>query len=254
MTPTPHTHYDYDHAWEQRWDDMKKYGPYSRHVRRWIHDFISPLTFQSVLDVGCGQGETLKEIVTRYPGVERIGGVDYSQASVNLTEQRLGHGEYYALDLQTDDMLARYTEPFDLTVSVDVMEHIEDDLAALRNMCHMTRKYAVIGTVQGQHLPQWEKEVVGHVRNYRRGELVEKMRQAGFEIDRVVEWGFPFYSPLYRWYLTQTGGSGTDGTYGPWRKFLAWAIYNLFLLNSSKRGDLIFVLAHPADGQPPAQV
>ncbi len=242
------TNYDYDHAWESRWDDMKKYGPYSRHVRRWIHNFIAPLDFESVLDVGCGQGETLREIVVTYPSVTKIGGVDYSQHSVDLTRERLGQGEYHAVDLQTDDMLALYGEPYDLTVSVDVMEHIEDDVAALRNMRRMTRKYAVIGTVQGTHLPEWEKEVVGHVRNYRRGELVEKMESVGFVVDRVVEWGFPFYSPLYRWYLTQVGGgsSTTDGEYGPARKLLAWGIYQLFRLNASNRGDLIFVLAHPA--------
>ncbi|MEO0560650.1 MAG: class I SAM-dependent methyltransferase [Chloroflexota bacterium] len=248
MTTETPTNYDYDQAWEERWDDMKRYGPYSRHVRRWIHNFIEPLDFTSVLDVGCGQGETLKEIVATYPNVTAIGGVDYSQASVDITRQRLGQGEYHAVDLQTDDMFTRFEQQYDLTISVDVMEHIEDDVAALRNMRRMTRKFAVIGTVQGTHLPDWERDVVGHVRNYQRGELVEKMQSVGFEIDRVVEWGFPFYSPLYRWYLTQTGGASdqTDGTYGPWRKFLATSIYNLFLLNSDRRGDLIFVLAHPA--------
>jgi hypothetical protein len=45
--------------------------------------------------------------------------------------------------------------------------------------------------------------------------------------------------------LTQVGGSGTDGSYGAARKALAQLIYWLFLLNSSRRGDLIFVLAHP---------
>lgn len=239
--------YDYDHAWESRWDDMKRYGPYSRHVRRWIHNLIAPLEFTSVLDVGCGQGETLREVLERYPNVTRVGGVDYSQSSVDMTQQRIGHGEYYALDLQTQDMRDLYGTPFDLTVCVDVMEHIEDDRAALRNMRRMTGKYAVIGTVQGTHLPDWERDVVGHVRNYRRGELVEKMEDAGFVIDRVIEWGFPFYSPLYRWYLTQTGGSSgvTDGEYGTARKLLATAIYWLFMLNASQRGDLIFVLAHP---------
>lgn len=237
--------YDYDNAWEERWDDMKKYGPYSRHVRRWIHNFIGKLDFKTVLDVGCGQGETLREILEIYPHVQEVGGIDYSQASVNITQARIGQGEYHALDLQTDDMFMRFGRKFDLIVSVDVVEHIEDDVASLRNMRRITGKYAVIGTIQGTHLPEWEKEVVGHVRNYQRGELVAKMEQAGFIVDRVVEWGFPFYSPLYRWYLTQVGGGGTDGKYGIVRKTIAQLIYVLFLLNSSQRGDLIFVLAHP---------
>lgn len=235
----------YDHGWEQRWDDMKRYGPYSRHVRRWVHQLIGPLSFSSVLDVGCGQGEMLHELLTTYPTIERVGGVDYSQSSVDITRQRLDTGEFAALDLQTDPMTDHFDAPFDLTISLDVMEHIEDDLAALKNMHAMTGKYALVSSIQGTHLPEWEKEVVGHVRNYHRGELVGKMEAAGFEVLKVVEWGFPFYSPLYRWFLTQVGGQGTDGSYGTGRKLIAQLIYALFLLNSSRRGDLIFVLARP---------
>ena len=177
MANTP---YDYDVAWEERWDDMKKYGPYSRHVRRLAHRLLADLQFTSVLDVGCGQGEMLLEMLARYPQVKHVGGIDYSQSSAEITAQRVGQGNYFALDLQTDDMLERFEQPFDLTYSLDVVEHIEDDVAALANIHGVTGKYVLIGTVQGNHLPEWEKEVVGHVRNYRRGELIAKMESVGF--------------------------------------------------------------------------
>ena len=89
MTKIP---YDYDSAWEQRWDDMKKYGPYSRHVRRLAHRLVSGLTFSSVLDVGCGQGEMLLELLERYPQINRVGGIDYSQSSADITAHRVGQG------------------------------------------------------------------------------------------------------------------------------------------------------------------
>lgn len=184
MTSQP---YDYDTSWEQRWDDMKKYGPYSRHVRRWMHYLISPLAFRSVLDVGCGQGETLSELVATYPDLNAVGGIDYSQSGVDMTRARVGRGDYHTLDLQTTDMFDLFGRKYDLTVCLDVVEHIEDDVASLRNLRRITGHYAVVGSVQGTHLPEWEKEVVGHVRNYRRGELVEKMESVGFVIDRVVE-------------------------------------------------------------------
>lgn len=232
----------YDSGWEDRWDDMKRYGPYSRHVRRWIHKFIAPLQFTSVLDAGCGQGEMLKEILHTYPHVQRVGGIDFSPTSVEITQQRIGKGRFEVLDLQTQHL----DEVYDLTLSIDVMEHIPDDQAALENLCRMTGKYALVSSVQGNTLPQWEAEVVGHVRNYRRGELAAKMEKAGFVVERVIEWGFPLYSPLYRWILTQRSGEGTDGSYGPGRKLLASLLYNAFLLNSAKRGDLIMILGRPA--------
>jgi len=232
--------HSYDVGWEERWDDMKRFGPYSRHVRRWIHRLISPLDFVSVLDAGCGQGELLKEIQEFYPRVQRVAGIDFSLASVNITRQRIGAGRFEVIDLQTQ----RLDEKYDLTLSVDVMEHIPDDEAALTNLRQMTSKYALVSSIQGNFLPQWEADVVGHVRNYRRGELASKMKRAGFVVDRVVEWGFPFYSPLYRWILTRMSGQGTDGDYGLRRRLLAQALYGGFLLNSSRRGDLILVLAH----------
>lgn len=52
----------YDQGWESQWDDMKKYDPFARHLRRLILSVIQPLQFESVLDVSCGQGALLTEI------------------------------------------------------------------------------------------------------------------------------------------------------------------------------------------------
>ena len=39
---------DYDEGWD-KWDDMKQYGPMSRHTRRLIWNLIGNLQYQSVL-------------------------------------------------------------------------------------------------------------------------------------------------------------------------------------------------------------
>jgi hypothetical protein len=105
----------------------------------------------------------------------------------------------------------------------------------------MTRKYLVVSTPQGR-MREFERQF-GHVRNYVPGELVHKVESAGFTVLNVVEWGFPFYSPLYRNILDLTNSKGTTGEFGAFRKLTANLIYWLFLLNSSTRGDEIFVLA-----------
>jgi len=91
---------------------------------------------------------------------------------------------------------------------------------------------------------EFEKQV-GHVRNYAPGELLRKLEASGFEVVSVVEWGFPFYSPLYREFLELTGSKGTTGEFGHVRKLISRFIYLLFMLNSSRHGDEIFVLARP---------
>jgi hypothetical protein len=87
---------------------------------------------------------------------------------------------------------------------------------------------------------------VGHVRNYAPGELVQRLERNGFVVVSTIEWGFPFYSPLYRNFLAITGSKGTTGEFGRLRKLISNSIYQLFKLNSSKRGDEIFILAKSA--------
>jgi hypothetical protein len=55
---------------------------------------------------------------------------------------------------------------------------IPDDLAALQNIRKMTGKYLVVSTSQGR-MRNFET-VVGHVRNYARGELVKKLEMSDF--------------------------------------------------------------------------
>ena len=76
--------------------------------------------------------------------------------------------------------------------------------------------HVVVVTLQGR-MRRFEADI-GHVRNYAPGELAEKMRGAGLEIDRSIAWGFPFYSPLYRDLLEMLGNRGTMGRFGLVRK------------------------------------
>lgn len=228
----------YETIWQSERDDMKKYGPFSRHYRRLIIDILRPLTFESVLDLGCGQGSLLADLCAEFPGI-RPYGIDISTSAIELAKGRVPDGKFWVLDITKEHL----NERFDLVVCSEVLEHLVDDTSALRQLAYMTGKYLVISTVQGQ-MRRFEVNV-GHVRNYASGELVHKVNQSGFKVIKVVEWGFPFYSPLYRNFLEFTGGRGTTGEFGFVRKVISGAIYWLFLLNSRKRGDEIFVLAEP---------
>jgi hypothetical protein len=82
-----------------------------------------------------------------------------------------------------------------LVICSEVLEHIPDDIAAIRNLAAMTGRYLVVTTVQGR-MRRFEAGEVGHVRNYAYGELVHKIRAAGLRISTTIEWGFPVYTHL----------------------------------------------------------
>ncbi len=226
---------------QARWDDMKLYGPYARTLTRWIHKLLDPLSFSSVVDVGCGRGHTLERLTQRYPSINRVAGIDLSTASLSAAKARVGQGEFHQLDIQT----AHLPEQFDLVICTEVMELLVNDIQALIHMRKMTAKYILITAMQGHTLPPWQARIGGQVRHYQHGELAAKVQQAGFTLIRCVEWGFPFYSPLYRLALNLTDGRGRDGQYGLGRKMLSEAIYRLFFLNSARRGKIIFIVAAP---------
>ena len=124
---------------------------------------------------------------------------------------------------------------------IDVLEHIEDDVEFLRHLKAHSARYVLAASVQGRMRPG-EREI-GHVRNYQKGEMQEKMKLVGLNPVRTVQWGFPFYSPLFRSSVSSSGSEDLSyGRYGFARRRLCDAIYALFLLNSWDHGDRLYVL------------
>ncbi len=233
--PPPMPVADYDDGWDSRWADMRRFGPTGRHLRRIVTRMIDGLTVDSVLDVGCGEGSLIRALQPVLPA--RYAGGDFSEAALAIARRRSPDAAFFHLDLVKGGVERR----FDLVLCTDVVEHVEDDDAAIANLAAMTGKYLLVATMQGRMRPFEAR--VGHVRNYRYGELAEKIAATGLKIERVTQWGFPFFSPLYRDLLQLTDAGGTEGAYGPARKLIAHALYTLFLANSWSRGDYVFVLA-----------
>lgn len=229
---------DYNTVWTGAWDDMRLYGPMARHSRRLMQKITDDLTPQSILDIGCGEGSLLKALGVLHPHAA-LAGAELAATAVTLARRTLPGAEIEQLDV------ARGALPrtFDLVVCADVVEHIDNDEAALAHMAQMTAPggHLVVATLQGR-MRNFEKDV-GHLRNYAEGELQGKMSRTGLKVDRVIEWGFPFYSPFYRDFLDLVDSRGTTGKFGPTRKLICNLIYGVFLMNSARRGDYIFVRA-----------
>lgn len=228
----------YDDGWDSGWDDMKIYGPTARHTRRFIFRLMSGITFSSVLDAGCGTGILLQQIQARYPHILPTGS-EYSPQGLDFARKRLPDADFYVLDLSKENL----GKKFDLITCIDVLEHIPDDSAALKNLLAMTGGYLILSVPLGP-LFQVEAVRMGHVHGYSRYEFEGKIRDAGFEIVKAMQWGFPFYN-IHRRFANYMPAETSGGGFSPRKKLISNLIYGLFYLNFSSGGERYYVLCRP---------
>lgn len=227
---------DYDNLWESKWRDIQRWGPTQRHEMRLINRLLDLADFNSIAEVGCGKGEKLKKIVSKF-SIREFAGVDISDKALLAAKRDLPLGSFHNIDIEKTSLKEKY----DLVLCTNVVEHLSDDSAALANIRKMTNKWAIISSIQGTMRPY--EATIGHLRNYKKGELREKCERAGFSVKKEINWGFPFYSPVYRTILNWGDTNNMSaGEYGPMKIALCQALYALFSLNSSTSGDIVMIL------------
>jgi SAM-dependent methyltransferase len=130
-----------------------------------------------ILDAGCGSGRNMVELAR----LGTVTGVELSGTSVQLARERYA-GEVVegsVMDMPFDDA------NFDLTVSLDVIEHLEDDIGALRELRRVTKPGgALLVTVPAyQWLWSGHDEINHHHRRYNRRTLLSAAQSGGWELE-----------------------------------------------------------------------
>jgi SAM-dependent methyltransferase len=130
-----------------------------------------------ILDAGCGSGRNMVELAHH----GSVTGIELSDTSVELARER-DVGEVLAgsvMDMPFDD------ESFDLAVSLDVIEHLEDDVGALLELRRVTKQGgALLVTVPAyQWLWSGHDEINHHHRRYNRRTLLAAAEKAGWHLE-----------------------------------------------------------------------
>lgn len=227
---------DYDRVWTEIYGDMQRCGPVHYHLTRIVRRILAGIEYNSVLDVGCGPGHNAP-LLTKLGAVPRFDGLDVSGLAIEEAQRRLP-GRFWQCDVQAEHQPGTW----DLVYCSLVLEHLPDDEAAIANLRRMTGQYLLVTSIAGDfaRYKRWDARM-GHVRNYRRGELEEKLVAAGFALRQCVYWGFPFYSPFAR--TLQNFTKAGTGSFNGATRLLAAVLKGLYYLNSSRKGDIVVILA-----------
>jgi SAM-dependent methyltransferase len=143
-----------------------------------------------ILDVGCGTGANLI-MLSKYGDAE---GVDVSEDALafcrerGLDKVRLGAAE----ELPYED------ETFDLVTALDVVEHMDNDLAGLSEMQRVLRPGGRVLLFVPTFMFLWgvQDDVSNHRRRYRLPQLQRVLEQAGLEIERTTYANITFFLPI----------------------------------------------------------
>ncbi|MDJ0848230.1 MAG: class I SAM-dependent methyltransferase [Myxococcota bacterium] len=201
---------------------------------------------ESLLDLGCGNGAVLCEILAQLPGTE-LAGIDLSEAQVAANRSRLPRIAWAALDLDAPVVPEpAWREHFAAVLATEVVEHVEHPLDFLRS----ARAFARPGgrlylSTQSGPVRETERRV-GHRRHFSAGEMRELLGEAGWRVASVWNTGFPFHD-LSKWLANRDPDAAMqrfgERAYG-WREDLLCAALRLaFRLNSRSRGAQLFAVA-----------
>jgi SAM-dependent methyltransferase len=239
----------YDARW-MAWRDMKLYGPASVWLRGLIAtalESLDPIRVASILDVGCGEGTTTDMLARKFPQA-RVTGIDFSETGIAMASESYGSPR---VTFHADTASKQLDEArFELVTCFEVLEHVDDWQSLLHRICGAA-SYAVALSFPTGRMRPYEAHV-GHVRNFRQGEVEAFMGEAGFAVARRFQAGFPFFSPIYRdlCNLVDAGsGDFSTGRFGVRQRIVAAILLTMFRRFSLRSvGDQfcgVFVRAAP---------
>ncbi len=136
----------------------------------------------SFLEIGCGTGFVLEGVHRAY-GEAKLFGSEYFEEGLNFARERVPSAEFFRLDAtQMTDVGV-----FDVVGAFDVLEHIDEDERVLSNVFNAIKTGGFLIVTVPQHRWLWSPvdDYACHVRRYTRGELVGKIKAAGFDVVQV---------------------------------------------------------------------
>ncbi|MDB4950111.1 MAG: hypothetical protein JWM27_2760 [Gemmatimonadetes bacterium] len=153
---------------------------------RWIVGELAPYLGRDVLEVGAGSGNVAELLLEH--GVGSLTAVEPSGGMFRLLRERIG-GDPRATVLRgrLAEVAGGMQGGFDSAVYLNVLEHVDDDRAELRQAFSALRPggHLCIFVPALQWLYGRLDEEVGHLRRYGRGELRGAVQSAGFRVVRL---------------------------------------------------------------------
>jgi len=142
-----------------------------------------------ILDVGCGTGANL-EMLSQFGEAE---GVDVSDDALEFCR-----GKGLNVQKGLAEKLPYEDGAFDVTTALDVVEHLDDDIAGLEEMFRVTKSggYSLIFVPAFMWLWGVQDDISHHRIRYTKSQIIERLGKAGYSIERATYANWTFFAPI----------------------------------------------------------
>lgn len=175
---------------EYWWHQGKRYL-----IKKLMNEYF-PRRRLNILEVGCGTGELTQQLQEHH----NVMGIDMAQEAIDSCKEK-GIRDVYKKDIFELDT-TKLRDKFDLVLALDVMEHIQEDVEAMKIINILLKRdgYFFVNVPAHKFLWSGHDEALQHKRRYTKYELLQKLELASFKIvsqSYFVSFVFPIIL-LYR--------------------------------------------------------
>ncbi|MFC1943909.1 class I SAM-dependent methyltransferase [Chloroflexota bacterium] len=200
------------------------------------YDLLAVKEEEDILDVGCGEGRHSHEAYRRHC---RVYAVDVDEAALSSTsglfrvleEHEPSHGLWAALRASAN-RLPFGDASFDKIVCSEVLEHLPDDEQAAVELFRVLKDRGRLAvsvptflseTVYWGLSSKYRSQPGGHVRKYRKGEVISLLKRNGFEVYAIRR---KHALHFFYWMLRCLFGINREKAFFPslYYRFLVWDI------------------------------
>jgi SAM-dependent methyltransferase len=150
-----------------------------RNHRTWFAEFAKPYLGDHPVEIGSGLGDYAREWI---PLVSRFTATDADEAMVVGLKKELAR--YPNVDVRQIWLPTTAAAEYSCLISYNVLEHIEDDVGALRSMAGLVRRggYIVLVCPAFPFAMSPVDIATGHVRRYTGRSMRTALTEAGLEV------------------------------------------------------------------------
>jgi len=145
-------------------------------------------------EIGCGNGYVLGTVMLKFPSFKFYATEILTRGMIN-TKKRMPEVNMF----QSDATDFPFVDHFDVVGAYDVLEHVPDDVAAMRCVHRSLKAGGAFVITVPQHMFLWSftDDMAFHKRRYSRREMTEKLASCGFTVRYISSYAFLLMPALW---------------------------------------------------------